>query len=101
MVTPGAAGLAARGSLDGERSIYTGGPAAGKEDGPADARPTGWLALPTRPKLPFVNQIGFRARLFFILLSFSLIPTIALSVALELPVVRALPLLRTPPSLDG
>ncbi|MDB4913156.1 MAG: hypothetical protein JWM95_800 [Gemmatimonadetes bacterium] len=40
-----------------------------------------------------MKHVGFRARLFLILLGFALIPTIVLSVAWELTVVRALPLL--------
>jgi len=42
-----------------------------------------------------VKQVGFRARLFLILLGFALIPTIVLAAAWELTVVRALPLLGT------
>jgi signal transduction histidine kinase len=46
-----------------------------------------------------VKQVGFRARLFLILLCFALIPTIVLSAAWELTVVRALPLLGTTPAM--
>ena len=46
-----------------------------------------------------MKQVGFRARLFLILLCFALIPTIVLSVAWELTVVRALPLLGTTPAM--
>ena len=42
-----------------------------------------------------MKQVGFRARLFLILLGFALIPTIVLAAAWELTVVRALPLLGT------
>ena len=45
-------------------------------------------------------QIGFRARLFLILLAFALIPTIVLAGAWELTVVRALPLLGTTPAME-
>jgi signal transduction histidine kinase len=47
-----------------------------------------------------VKQVGFRARLFLILLGFALIPTIVLSAAWELTVVRALPLLGTTPAME-
>ena len=48
--------------------------------------------LPAQRTVP-VKQVGFRARLFLILLAFALIPTIVLAAAWELTVVRALPLL--------
>ena len=48
-----------------------------------------------------VKPVGFRARLFFILLAFALIPTILLSAAWELTVVRALPLIGTAPAIDS
>jgi len=47
-----------------------------------------------------VKQVGFRARLFLILLAFALIPTIVLASAWELTVVRALPLLGTTPAME-
>jgi signal transduction histidine kinase len=47
-----------------------------------------------------VKQVGFRARLFLILLGFALIPTIVLTVAWEMTVVRALPLLGTTPAME-
>ena len=47
-----------------------------------------------------VKQVGFRARLFLILLAFALIPTIVLAVAWEFTVVRALPLLGTMPAME-
>ena len=47
-----------------------------------------------------MKQVGFRARLFLILLGFALIPTIVLSAAWELTVVRALPLLGTIPAME-
>jgi two-component system nitrogen regulation sensor histidine kinase NtrY len=47
-----------------------------------------------------VKQAGFRARLFFFLLAFALIPTIVLAAAWELTVVRALPLLGTTPAME-
>jgi signal transduction histidine kinase len=47
-----------------------------------------------------VKQLGFRARLFLILLGFALIPTIVLAAAWELTVVRALPLLGTAPAME-
>jgi hypothetical protein len=47
-----------------------------------------------------VKQVGFRARLFLILLGFALIPTIVLAAAWELTVVRALPLLGTAPAME-
>jgi two-component system nitrogen regulation sensor histidine kinase NtrY len=47
-----------------------------------------------------VKQVGFRARLFLILLAFALIPTFILAAAWELTVVRALPLLGTTPAME-
>lgn len=47
-----------------------------------------------------MKQVGFRARLFLILLGFALIPTVVLAVAWELTVVRALPLLGTTPAME-
>jgi signal transduction histidine kinase len=47
-----------------------------------------------------VKQLGFRARLFLILLGFALIPTIVLAAAWELTVVQALPLLGTAPAME-
>src|SRR5256885_14660535 len=47
-----------------------------------------------------VKQVGFRARLFLILLGFALIPTIVLAAAWEVTVVRALPLLGTTPAME-
>jgi len=47
-----------------------------------------------------VKQVGFRARLFLILLGFALIPTIVLAAAWEATVVRALPLLGTTPAME-
>ena len=47
-----------------------------------------------------MKQVGFRARLFLILLAFALIPTIMLASAWELTVVRALPLLGTTPAME-
>jgi len=47
-----------------------------------------------------VKQVGFRARLFLILLGFALIPTIVLTAAWEMTVVRALPLLGTTPAME-
>ncbi len=47
-----------------------------------------------------MKQVGFRARLFLILLAFALIPTIVLAAAWELTVVRALPLLGTAPAME-
>src|SRR3954468_644744 len=47
-----------------------------------------------------VKQVGFRARLFLILLAFALIPTIVLAAAWEVTVVRALPLLGTTPAME-
>ena len=47
-----------------------------------------------------MKQLGFRARLFLILLGFALIPTIVLAAAWELTVVRALPLLGTTPAME-
>ena len=46
-----------------------------------------------------MKQVGFRARLFLILLGFALIPTIVLSAAWELTVVRVLPQLGTAPAM--
>ncbi len=47
-----------------------------------------------------MKQVGFRARLFVILLGFALIPTIVLAVAWEFTVIRALPLLGTIPAME-
>ena len=47
-----------------------------------------------------MKQVGFRARLFLILLGFALIPTVVLAAAWELTVVRALPLLGTTPAME-
>ena len=47
-----------------------------------------------------MKQVGFRARLFFILIGFALIPTIVLSAAWELTVVRLLPMLGTIPAME-
>ncbi|HEY2027399.1 MAG TPA: ATP-binding protein [Gemmatimonadaceae bacterium] len=47
-----------------------------------------------------VKQVGFRARLFLILLGFALIPTIVFTAAWEVTVVRALPLLGTTPAME-
>ncbi len=47
-----------------------------------------------------MKQVGFRARLFLILLGFALIPTIVLSAAWELTVVRVLPVLGTIPAME-
>ena len=47
-----------------------------------------------------MKQVGFRARLFVILLAFALIPTIVLAAAWEVTVVRALPLLGTAPAME-
>jgi signal transduction histidine kinase len=47
-----------------------------------------------------MKQVGFRARLFFILLGFALIPTILLSGAWALTVARALPLIGTTPAME-
>ena len=47
-----------------------------------------------------MKQVGFRARLFLILLAFALIPTIVLAAAWEVTVVRALPLLGTAPAME-
>jgi signal transduction histidine kinase len=47
-----------------------------------------------------VKQVGFRARLFLILLGFALIPTIVFAAAWEVTVVRALPLLGTTPAME-
>ena len=47
-----------------------------------------------------MKQVGFRARLFVILLGFALIPTIVLAAAWEITVVRALPLLGTAPAIE-
>ncbi|MEP6991916.1 MAG: ATP-binding protein [bacterium] len=56
--------------------------------------------LLARPSGALVKQVGFRARLFLILLGFALIPTILLAAAWELTVVRALPLLGTIPAME-
>jgi signal transduction histidine kinase len=55
---------------------------------------------PARPYGAPVKQVGFRARLFLILLGFALIPTIVLAAAWEMTVVRALPLLGTTPAME-
>ena len=47
-----------------------------------------------------MKQVGFRARLFLILLGFALIPTLVLTAAWEVTVVRALPLLGTTPAME-
>ena len=47
-----------------------------------------------------MKQVGFRARLFLILLGFALIPTIVLSAAWEATVVRVLPQLGTAPAMQ-
>ena len=47
-----------------------------------------------------MKQVGFRARLFLILLGFALIPTIVFTAAWEVTVVRALPLLGTTPAME-
>ena len=47
-----------------------------------------------------MKQVGFRARLFLILLGFALIPTVVLAAAWEATVVRALPLLGTTPAME-
>ena len=47
-----------------------------------------------------MKQVGFRARLFLILLGFALVPTIVLTAAWEVTVVRALPLLGTAPAME-
>ena len=47
-----------------------------------------------------MKQVGFRARLFLILVGFALIPTIVLSAAWELTVVRLLPILGTIPAME-
>jgi signal transduction histidine kinase len=47
-----------------------------------------------------VKQVGFRARLFLILLGFALIPTLVLSAAWELTVVRVLPAIGTIPAME-
>ncbi len=47
-----------------------------------------------------MKQVGFRARLFVILLSFAVVPTIVLAAAWEFTVVRALPLLGTTPAME-
>jgi signal transduction histidine kinase len=65
------------------------------------SRPSGQpvcYAIP--PNRSPVKQVGFRARLFLILLAFALIPTIVLAAAWELTVVRALPLLGTTPAME-
>ena len=53
-----------------------------------------------RPYGVFVKQVGFRARLFLILLGFALIPTIVLAAAWALTVTRMLPLLGTTPAME-
>jgi two-component system nitrogen regulation sensor histidine kinase NtrY len=55
---------------------------------------------PARPYGAIVKQVGFRARLFLILLGFALIPTIVLAAAWEVTVVTALPLLGTTPAME-
>src|SRR5690348_3847273 len=55
---------------------------------------------PARPYGVPVKQVGFRARLFLILLGFALVPTIVLTAAWEMTVVRALPLLGTAPAME-
>ncbi len=47
-----------------------------------------------------MKPVGFRARLFLILIGFALIPTIVLSAAWELTVVRLLPILGTIPAME-
>ena len=47
-----------------------------------------------------MKQVGFRARLFLILLGFALVPTLVLTAAWEVTVVRALPLLGTTPAME-
>ena len=47
-----------------------------------------------------MKQVGFRARLFLILLGFALIPTIVLAAAWQITVARALPLLGTAPAME-
>ena len=47
-----------------------------------------------------MKQVGFRARLFLILLGFALIPTIVLAAAWALTVTRMLPLLGTTPAME-
>ncbi len=47
-----------------------------------------------------MKQVGFRARLFLILLGFALIPTLVLSAAWELTVVRVLPAIGTIPAME-
>ncbi len=47
-----------------------------------------------------MKPVGFRARLFLILLGFALTPTIVLATAWELTVVRALPLLGSTPAME-
>jgi signal transduction histidine kinase len=61
-----------------------------------------YLAASARPgpSPQLVTPIGFRARLFLILLAFALIPTIVLAAAWEVTVVRALPLLGTTPAME-
>lgn len=59
--------------------------------------------MPASGPSPYVTpmkQVGFRARLFVILLGFALIPTIVLAVAWEFTVIRALPLLGTIPAME-
>jgi len=55
---------------------------------------------PARHTESLVKQVGFRARLFLILLGFALVPTIVLTAAWEMTVVRALPLLGTAPAME-
>lgn len=47
-----------------------------------------------------MKQVGFRARLFLILLGFALIPTLVLSAAWEFTVVRVLPAVGTLPAME-
>ena len=47
-----------------------------------------------------MKQVGFRARLFLILVGFALIPTILLSAAWEITVVRVLPVIGTIPAME-
>lgn len=47
-----------------------------------------------------MKQVGFRARLFLILLGFALIPTLVLAAAWELTVVRVLPAIGTIPAME-
>src|SRR4029453_13363437 len=55
--------------------------------------------LPAQRTVP-VKQVGFRARLFLILLAFALIPTIVLAAAWEMTVVRGLPLFGTAAAME-